>query len=301
LGSAGGVTGRAIKALTAYRTHALARLTRLRDLSSQQAATALYRAADVMAAWPFRDERSADPSPIVVDGRPVDVADDLEAYTGLDRDVVVDALRTRRAVNFRGEWHATPEALRRDRWFYLSAKSYLFANAIHFPDSGLVDEHVLAHVEPPGPVLDFGAGTGELALRLAQAGYRVSVSEINALQRDFMRFRVDRHGLERRIAVLDPWEPIADGDFAAVTAIDVLEHLRDAQAVLAEQLLPALNPEGVLIENSPFVVNVANPMHHADFGFVPFMRRMGWISLADASDGTRVWQRDQIKSEGDPG
>ena len=45
---------------------------------------------------------------------------------------------------------------------------------------------------------------------------------------------------------------------------------RDCRAVLERQLLPALVGEGTLVENSPFVVNTANPMHHEDFGVRAF-------------------------------
>jgi uracil DNA glycosylase len=76
-----------------------------------------------------------------------------------------------------------------------------------------------------------------------------------------------------------------------VTAVDVLEHLPDCRHVLETQLLPALADEGVLVENSPFVVNSANPMHHEDFGFEPFMRNAGFAVVAGGDDGTRVWRR----------
>ena len=79
--------------------------------------------------------------------------------------------------------------------------------------------------------------------------------------------------------------------FDAVVAVDVLEHLPDCRTVLERQLLPALAPNGVLVENSPFVINSANPMHHEDFGFDPFMRTAGFDVIENGSEGTRVWRR----------
>lgn len=52
---------------------------------------------------------------------------------------------------------------------------------------------------------------------------------------------------------------------------------------------PTLRPGGVLVENSPFVVDSSNPMHHDDFGFETFMRERGFVVTAEDGDGTRVW------------
>jgi hypothetical protein len=95
------------------------------------------------------------------------------------------------------------------------------------------------------------------------------------------------------VTVADPWAELPSERFGAVVAVDVLEHLPDCRAVLEERLLPALRPDGVLVENSPFVVNTANPMHHPDFGLDGFMRDTGFEVLANGSDGTRVWRRSQ--------
>lgn len=248
----------------------------------------LYRAADTAAAMPWRGERSELPPPIDVAGRTVDVVDDLVAYTGLPRTDVEAELRTRRRLNFRAEWHATPPGLRTDDWFYLSSKTYLFANAVHFAD-GAVPDRVCAHVEAGGRVLDFGGGAGQLTLALAARGRTVAYSDTNALQRDFLRFRVARHGLGELVEVLDPWERLPRRSFAAVVAIDVLEHLPDVRATLRDGLLPALQPGGVLVEDSPFVTNTSNPMHHEDPGMDDELRahRMDILETAGA---LRVWR-----------
>ena len=141
-------------------------------------------------------------------------------------------------------------------------------------------------------MLDFGAGTGQRSRCCSPPlGLDVWVSELNALQRDFIRFRVARHGLGDRVTVADPWAELPPAGFGAIMAVDVLEHLPDCRSVLEETLLPALARDGVLVENSPFVVNTANPMHHEDFGFEPFMTGSGFAVVANGGDGTRVWRR----------
>jgi 2-polyprenyl-3-methyl-5-hydroxy-6-metoxy-1,4-benzoquinol methylase len=255
------------------------------------AAERLYGVADAISFLPFRNEVSDLPANTSIDGKTIDTVDDLRAFTGLPRDTVERILRRRREVSFRSEWLSTASPVREDRWFYLSSRSYLFANAVHFPDASFVDRYIAPNVPADGRVLDFGGGTGELSLRCAARGLHATHVELNALQRDFVRFRVARHDLGDRIVVLDPWDAVPPGAFDAVVAVDVIEHLDDAAGTLAETLLPALAPAGVLVEDSPFVISASNPMHHTDFGLDAFLEEKGLRVVSDGSAATRVWRR----------
>ena len=231
-----------------------------------------------------RRQRAPLPTLVTVNGRSIDIVDDMAAFTGLDRAVIVREITTRRHLSHLLEWHATPREFRQDHWFYLSSKGYLFSNAGHFTDGGIVRAS-LPYVGK-GPVLEFGGGTGQVSVMLAAAGIPSMFVELNALQVSFVRFRVHRHGLPVR--VLDAWEPLPVGEFSAVMAFDVLEHLPDAARTLEERLLPSLRPTGVLIENSPFGAGIGNPMHHEDFGFESFMARRGFAPTP-LGDLVRAW------------
>jgi Methyltransferase domain len=288
------MSGLPARAWRAFDALVIGRIRRGRDRALDRTpalATRLYRGGDRVAHLPFRTEQNELPPPVSVDGVTLDVVADLAEYTKLPRDVVERELRTREGINFRGEWLATPDHLRHDDWFYLSSKAYLFANATHFADTSFADLYVAPYVGPDGRALDFGSGTGNLALIMAARGVNVWVSELNALQRDFIRFRVARHGLGERVTVTDPWNELPRDAFDAVVAVDVLEHLTDCRAVLERELLPALASGGALVENSPFAVTSANPMHHEDFGLEPFMDESGFVVAANGADGTRVWRR----------
>lgn len=241
----------------------------------------LYREADRLSALPFRTARLPPADP--------EVLDDLAAYTGLALPVVQNLVQHRRPLDFRAEWHGTPPEMRVDEWFYLSSKTYLFGNAVHF--AGKAQIEAIARLLPAGcSLLDFGAGTGNLAIALGRRGHTVKVDELNALQRDFIRFRIDRHDLGERVSLLDPWaDPPAD-TVDAITAFDVFEHLAAGSALLDRRLLPVLHPGGILIENSPFVCNVANPMHHEDWGLDELLEARGLSLEHTSEDGTRVWR-----------
>lgn len=247
----------------------------------------LYRAADGASRAAFRNEARALSAPIIVNGHTIDTIEDIAEFTGLGREVVRAEIASRRLLNFRSEWFATPSRIRHDHWFYLSSKTYLFANASHFTDGEFVGA-LRARIEPGAEVLDFGGGSGELTLQLVASGYHVSFVELNSLQRDFMRFRIVRHDLQGAIDVLEPWTDTPQGAFDAVVAMDVIEHLPNAAEVLRDRLLPARKPSGVLVENSPFVVNPGNPMHHEDFGFEEFMSSHGLVE-AEPVGPARVW------------
>jgi len=261
------------------------------DEVSLGGAERLYRRADALIARAFRQETCPVPAATVSGALTIDVVDDLVAYTQLSRQVVERLISRREPLSFRSEWYGTPPELRADHWYYLASKSYLFGNASHFTGTHELD--LIAAAIPDGStILDFGGGTGSLALALVARGHRVWVDELNALQRDFLRFRVDRHGLADRLTVVDPWTDVPAAAFDAVTAFDVFEHMPDGRVVLEQRLLPALRETGVLVEDSPFVRNASNPMHHADWGLAGVLESRGF-AVVRREGHARVWARGQ--------
>jgi SAM-dependent methyltransferase len=239
--------------------------------------------------YPHRDERVEIPAPSRIDGYVFDVVEDLAAYTGLGRERVLALLR-REHDNFRLEWHALPPAVREERWYYLSSRTYLFANAVHSFDSAPFLARLAAASPPPARVLDFGGGSGNLSLALAATDYNVDFLEVSALQKDFVRYRAQRHELTERVSMLDSWTPLGEGAYDMVCAFDVLEHLAGLGNVLETQIVPALAPGGVLVESSPFVRTLSNPMHHEDeIGFESALRRLGFELEADERE-YRIWR-----------
>lgn len=229
------------------------------------------------------------PQPLVVAGTSFDILDDLSAYTGLT-DAVVARLVQRRLDSFRAEWFLTPEELRADDWYYRATSAYLFGNAVHLHGADDLVRLVEQELPVPQNALDFGGGTGNLALALAALGWTVDHLERSAVQKDFTRFRVPRYALEGSVRVLDDWEPLKRDAYDLICAIDVLEHVHDLDAVVLGRLLPALRSGGSFIEASPFHRTLSNPMHHEHTHLDKLLASAG-LTLADRRDGYRVWRQ----------
>ncbi len=234
-----------------------------------------------------RYEHIEPPAALAVGATSFDVGRDLVNYTGLPPDEV-DRLLRRRSDSFRAEWYTTPRKRRLDAWFYLASSTYLFGNAVHdpLPQLKLLRDRGIR----PGRALDFGGGTGNLALAMAAAGWTVDYLEHSALQKDFVAYRLNAYGFADRVRVLDDWRPIAAETYDLVVAIDVLEHVADLERLLTESLLPAIRDGGRLLESSPFVQNVSNPMHHEHKDFESTLENASFL-LEHSSPEGRLWRR----------
>ena len=116
---------------------------------------------------------------------------------------------------------------------YRTSKAYLY-NLTAFAMSGTKMPYLeaLTRVVPPGSrLLDYGCGIGSDGLMLLEAGYRVEFADFDNPSTEFLRWRLARRGLEAPVYDLDHGVP--DG-FDAAYAFDVIEHVPDARAFLAE-------------------------------------------------------------------
>ena len=110
-------------------------------------------------------------------------------------------------------------------------------------------------IDPRGlRVLDLGCGGGHNGALLKQAGAREVVGvELDPGAAAEARKRLDRV-VECDLAELDPAD-LGDEPFDAILASDVLEHLLDAEGVLA-RAVTTLRPGGAVVISLPNVSNV---------------------------------------------
>src|SRR3954468_18444181 len=86
------------------------------------------------------------------------------------------------------------------------------------------------------PILDYGCGIGSDGLLLLEAGYEVGFADFANPSTEYLRWRLERRGLEASIYDLDSSPPAPGWD--AAYSFDVIEHVDDPFAFLAnlEQL-----------------------------------------------------------------
>lgn len=271
-----------------YRDFWDRQLPTARDSVAVAGGALLSRGALRLLLIPYRRERVEIPPPLSVGDCQFDVVDDLVEFTSLPSEAVHQLL-ARRIENFRTEWLQAPQVIRNDDWFYLSSRMYLFGNAVHFHDVPHVIDDVARLLAREAHVLDFGGGTGNLALALAAHGYRVDYRELSALQKEFFRFRVQRHCLEDRIQILDSWARLPAERYDAVCAFDVFEHLPDLASAV-DRLVTSLVHGGLLIDTPSFSVGTLNPMHHEDPGLDSLLADHGLV-LDRTLPTFRVWAK----------
>jgi SAM-dependent methyltransferase len=117
--------------------------------------------------------------------------------------------------------------------FYRSSEGYLY-NLTAFAMTGTKLPYLrelTRRVPPDSRLLDYGCGIGSDGLLLLEAGYRVEFADFDNPSVEYLRWRLRRRGLEAPIHDVDRGVP---GGFDAAYAFDVIEHVDDPHAFLAE-------------------------------------------------------------------
>jgi 2-polyprenyl-3-methyl-5-hydroxy-6-metoxy-1,4-benzoquinol methylase len=127
---------------------------------------------------------------------------------------------------------------------------YLFElGAWHLGSSDYIEDTLrLIADHAHGVVLDFGGGIGThtIAAALCPQVEQVIYCDINPVSRDFVRYRSEQLGLDKKIVIAQEIPP--NKSFDTIVSFDVLEHLPNpSQQVL--QFHQILQPEGKIILN----------------------------------------------------
>jgi SAM-dependent methyltransferase len=145
---------------------------------------------------------------------------DLKDYLGSDYDL--QRLRGHMGL-IADEWRRIGD----EDAFYRKSDAYLYDLTV-FALSGTKEPYLdlLRRLVPaPAHVLDYGCGIGSDGIRLLESGYRVTFADFDNPSTRYLRWRLERRGLDAEVIDLDREEP--QGDFDAAFAFDVIEHVRD--------------------------------------------------------------------------
>jgi SAM-dependent methyltransferase len=143
--------------------------------------------------------------------------------------------------------------------FYRTSEGYLY-NLTAFAMTGTKLPYLrelVRLVPPPARLLDYGCGIGSDGLLLLEAGYRVEFADFDNPSTAYLRWRLARRGI--RVPVHDLDHGVPDG-FDAAYAFDVIEHVSDPFAFLAEMERRATLVVVNLLEPKPAEAEQA--IHH---------------------------------------
>jgi SAM-dependent methyltransferase len=120
-----------------------------------------------------------------------------------------------------------------ERAFYRSSEAYLFdLTAFAMTGTKLPYLEMLSDAVPPGArLLDYGCGIGSDGLMLLEAGYRVEFADFANPSTAYLRWRLEKRGLEAPVHDVERFVP---GGFDAAYAFDVIEHVSHPFGFLRE-------------------------------------------------------------------
>ena len=101
-----------------------------------------------------------------------------------------------------------------------------------------------------GPILDAGAGTGELAVKLAAMGYEVSACDCESESHWPHGDKIAYRQCDMNVGL-----PYADETFNYVVCLEVIEHLENPFA-LCRELKRVLRPSGRTIVSTPNILSM---------------------------------------------
>lgn len=182
--------------------------------------------------------------------------EELAAYLGPDFD-------ERQLWDHHGILEAEFDAAPDDATFYRTSQAYLYdLTAFAMWQTKIPYLDALRTLVPRGAtVLEYGCGIGSDGLKLAADGYRVAFADFDNPSTRFLKWRLDRRGVDARVYDVEGDVP---GGFDAVFAFDVIEHVEDPRGFLSmlEQRadIVAVN----FLEPDPHDAHIHHPLPIAD-------------------------------------
>jgi 2-polyprenyl-3-methyl-5-hydroxy-6-metoxy-1,4-benzoquinol methylase len=175
--------------------------------------------------------------PVTIDRTDLEVVAEI---AGRPVDECLNRLRSSSPTDLATEWKealpSSPEAIRE---FYSRTEGYLWellawnASGEYAPYLRRIDRIIELWPAANYPrVLDYGCGLGTAALRLARAGYEVTIADIPGKTLDAAIARLRRHGVEFEVIEVDEDVPrFPRGGWDLLVSFDVLEHVFEPRAV----------------------------------------------------------------------
>jgi 2-polyprenyl-3-methyl-5-hydroxy-6-metoxy-1,4-benzoquinol methylase len=196
--------------------------------------------------------------------------EDVMAFTHTTHDQVRERMK-KGSVPLKDEWTAWekqgPMTDERITAFYKQTTNYIYELAewhLFVPDKRESDLALIAGMRTTRPknILDFGGGTGLLAIPLARAGFDVTLADLDSTTLEFALFRAQRHGVKLKVWKSDVEPAPPDKKYDVIMCMDVLEHLpKDILHDVVDKLVKLKHAKTEIIISAPFGRTAVHPMH----------------------------------------
>lgn len=194
--------------------------------------------------------------------------EDLATFFNLDKDYCLNKVLNYSPVHMAEEWRSKRPQTPKEIWeFYASTELYIW-ELMQWHANGGYASHMKAidrirQEFRPGThprVLDYGAGIGTTAIRMAESGYRVAIADVPGKTFEFAKHRFRRRGLSVDSIELPFGEPDPHGCYDVLICFDVLEHVPAPEKIL-RLLVDRLREGGVAAITVSFATSDVYPHH----------------------------------------
>jgi len=235
-----------------------------------------------------------------------DDLDDLATYFDLDRETCRKRLQEYASRELADRWLSQrPQTSEQIIAFYRNADLYIWelmqwhASVARQPYWDALT-YLTKHYPPDGGfkrVLDFGGGVGTDALFLTEAGYAVTIMDVDGPSNQFARHRCARRSLPVQFLPSSWPLPTFEDNYDVIVSFDVFEHLPDPLAGVRHLLDSALRPGGVLLQRATFFDEGDNPCHlHANISRFSGLRWHIWLAgLGLRSEGGFIYRKGGLR------
>lgn len=183
--------------------------------------------------------------------------EDVEKLANIDFSIKMDFLHWKTC---------NPETEDETNEFYRNTPFEFFKNLFKNMDIMHYEEILAKNILPElrknnsKTVLDYGGGSGYLAILLSKLGYKVTFSEINKISLEWMKYIVKELNLD--INIIDLQENKIEDTYDNIIIKDVIEHLINPEAIL--DMLSSKTKSLIIIPNKIDKEEDYLPMH---FGY----------------------------------
>ncbi|MEI2689479.1 MAG: class I SAM-dependent methyltransferase [Anaerolineae bacterium] len=159
--------------------------------------------------------------------------EDLAQFTGYAPETCIQRLQSYQFEEMAEAWRiAQPRSSEEIRRFYEDTDLYIWelTNWTSSTDYNRYWNMVETLIErfPPHRyprVIDYGSGVGAVALRLAEAGYQITLADVRGKTLEYAEFRLRRRGYQFELVHVVDERPALPHDYDIFISFDVFEHI----------------------------------------------------------------------------